>query len=641
MVIIMDCLSRLPTEILEQITSTLQPDDILTMCCVCRDWHSRCLPELYRNVSIDFIGTECTAGILAKHNPSTLKPQGYSTRSLSMSSERTINCKELETIAMACPFITSLHFVDEVFYRTMLDISALRNCGILRSQKYSIGHNGNAKGLPNYSKVILGLQFPPPYNQPLMYCKTAPSVTLAFCELMFQHHPHLKALSMALHLRPLKPELPPLLRILPAGLTDLTLDLGDCRLYTSFVDLIHDSCPQLTSLSLSIENDGILDPFVCSESDVEPINRSLKSFTLKCRELLCLGLWSWVYFLGKRYGQQLSTVHIYNNSRLEHPKTQTESMILDTFIPTFVEQHGATLRSLKMKNLDFSQAFWQSMKLRNHGIDVKLWDVTCLDTKTLYNRSYKEMHFLLDFLKPSIRQLRLSMAKMEGCFDGYAALFGQCPSLEHLHLERADDREVTPLFMLLQHCTRLRHLTLDHCTVGVVESQLSSIHGLRSLTFNRARFTCAEMNQALKYLPRLATFHIGVMSSTILHERSSDPPNAPPAVALTFPNPDMSIHISSIFMINLLDKSYITGTSTMVSARTAHSCDSWIFSRGEVAQVTEEYLQAGLMRQHILAYCLEFICDDLRYLKFKGRVLIKRGSVIPRYPKNTALDTAL
>ncbi|ORX58160.1 hypothetical protein DM01DRAFT_1405794 [Hesseltinella vesiculosa] len=633
-------LSLLPNEILQDIAACLCHNDIVILCCVCSSWHEHLLPDLYRQISFNVASPDLLATGLAKYNTSTSKPNGHHTREVHIST-RSFNPEHiflLDMTAVACPFITAVHF-NRFFRQTMQD---LYYDDYMASPTLSHNTKRSIPFLPSYSTAIKQLE-PPSKKQPggQSFIITA---TLTFYRLMYQSHPNVTNLTLAIgYDSPNASSQHLYSNIFHGALVNLTLDLEYQELTLERVELIHKCCPLLESLSIVSEKIQLI------QRDSVPTfttNQRLKSFSLSSTKFQGNCLWSWVWLVGKMYGQQLKAAHFSNTAYHVPYNFEDDAALAGTFMSVFIQQHATTLQSLEMNSMAFCYEFWQQIKAYTQGLSTKFLNVKCSGEPCRYGSTDRDTiglgELIVDVVKPSIQQLHIRLSRASDDFYGCTNLLRQCIHLQILHLTRTHHKNdaipaITSLAHLLLQCSKLKHLTLEYCTLDMDKDLLANKHFLTSLIFSNVAFTCTDLNRLLEHLPCLKTLNIDGFS-TIIHSNSSGPPDllAAPVFTLSIHNPEMSIRIDRDVRACLIPSyKQIPGYSQLISIINARKRHCWLISGNMVARMSEQDEQDHFGSQSnferinprfLTKYQLILDCKHpLRNLELGIITIVKRG----------------
>ncbi|ORX61746.1 hypothetical protein DM01DRAFT_1128789 [Hesseltinella vesiculosa] len=526
----MGCLSLLPNEIAQSIAENVAQDDILTLCCASRRLHELFLPILYRHVSVRSTDLHLVVAALTNNDRPGPQPQGHLLRTLTMTSYDASFIGYFDVIATACPLISALHFNG---------VPNHNNWKILVEKK-------RENGL--VSPPTIPDEIPRPYNDALQELvppesdtsaySLFPSMYMAFYQTVFQHHPLLTTLTADITYTAL--DLPTFVQLLPRRLTWFKLGLRGQALTFTDVNLIHERCPDL--VSLTFDSAGV------EHADLSQPPAVTMHYTLKELSIDMVGfchlLWYWLWFAGKKYGRQLETFRIGANGCYVKPE---HHFIASTIIPcssVFAKQHASTLKSLEIRNVGFRVELWRQMQ--KYTSNIKALKYSSWSTQAeIQGTGFSEM--LLTNVKPTIQHLEfvLPFAKHKGA--DLQALVGQCHRLTCLDLSFKHNQMTSKLqlALLLNDLRQLKTLTLSSCIVHI-PNYLRIGFCLTSLTLVSAEVSCTGLDTCLKSLTCLQTLNMRMC--TITYDHSLLPPNKHkfPNPSLAVPRPGMSICIDDL-----------------------------------------------------------------------------------------------
>ncbi|ORX58742.1 hypothetical protein DM01DRAFT_1333361 [Hesseltinella vesiculosa] len=491
-------ITDLPYEIIEVICSNLSQHDVFVLCFTCRAIQKQANRTLYKHVTFTSAGQLKTfAAALAKPSE-TMASFGHNTRSLTFAFYAGIDTSILDTITRACPFVIAVDF--NKCPMSMID-STFQSC---------------------YDAILLNYT-----------CLT--SLSLAFMRN-----------SCAKDFRLYTSKLPVSLVELSVGILKYDLSIGD-------VECIHERCPLLESLDFT----------ECIRLTELPVydlpsfkkNHVLKKLSFsKCYSEYLNG-WTWLWYVGKKYGCQLKEFQINNHYDLykQKPLTSHQQLLIHHSVITFVNQHASSLRVLKLNGLGLYAGIWYYMKK-----SIELGAVSSLSylefRSDIYKTDFDSKHgaslygLILEHIKPSICELVLSVVHRDVDVQELCRSLGQCNHLTSLTIwepTASKTRPKIPLPYLLNQCPQLMNLALKEC--GLDFSHVLMPHHLTSLTLWRISFTCDQLNNALAAMPRLRNLDLDIFTIDDHHDQQSIEHHEPRAALWNIPNPNMSITINSIF----------------------------------------------------------------------------------------------
>ncbi|ORX56408.1 hypothetical protein DM01DRAFT_1334893 [Hesseltinella vesiculosa] len=569
----MVCLSFLPHEIIQLIATHLSQDDIFTVCCVSRKLSKLFHPTLYGHVTLTSsrIFKQFSAAVTSTEGM-TSQPWGHLTRSLVISIPGAIPHQHLDTIAFYCPFITALQFEDVRLQDTMISLAKHKwDNSLFKSTT-------NSNQPRPYSQAIQDL---PIHDEITHHCEFLPLISLAFYEKLFQHHLHLTTLSIDIAFdHCLEADLPSFVRLLPKHLTDLTLDVRTHRLTFDVADLIQVRCPGLTSLSLAATD------VVYASLSPEPnltVNHVVKTFCLKSRDAPA-SLWFWLWYAGKKYGQQLQTLRIGTSQFHPAYYHHLVDQVIHPCASALAERHASTLQSLEMRNMGFMPEFWAYMHKHSDPTQPRLRHFAFSSSTGLNCNFGREpeasvCEAMLVFVRPCVEKLELGLWQTNDGFDLEGHL-GQCRRLKSLKITRKRLHKALQVSYLIQGLPRLRSLTLASCSLVVSHSLLPSVHRLTSLILENVKIAFADLHGLLQHLGHLKIFTM--TKSSIFHDDHlsiSINKDQVPSVSLVFPSVDMSISVSDLAINFKIEYPEIRGTSYQLVLRDAHQCHGWTIIR--------------------------------------------------------------
>ncbi|ORX61748.1 hypothetical protein DM01DRAFT_1332331 [Hesseltinella vesiculosa] len=624
------CLATLPNEIFSLINQHLSQDDRLTLCYVCRAWHNRFLPILYRHVTLQANRADTLAIALTSCNSPTLQPLGHLVRSLTLSTADPICLEHLEMISKACPFTTALAFDSQTFYASMERLASKRYFDSLLkvpNDSPALVNDDDLDSSLSYIEAIQQLKFPDTVKGPMPMTN---HVALAFFKVMFRLFPRLTTLDFPLYYLMFGvPRVPLFVDFLPDRLTDLTLK---CRLDLSFplVESIHDHCPLLESLSLTCR---FMKDIYIDTLSVIVMNHRLKSIAIIFDSTDGLSLWSWVWYAGKKYGQQLEAAHFNNANLFYTPAPEQAALVRHTFIPAFVQQHATTLRTLEMKNMAYSQEFWMQMEMQTKGRGTNFRTIDCWDDEILQGQGDEDSLGVTDKIatmaKVSIQRLCLNVCLMDSPFSDFARLLGQCPRLNTLHLAYASLKYSSiPLLHLLQACPQIQHLSLDCRTLALGKVPPEFCHRLVSLDLMyTVHLTSAELNCMLLFTPWLESLKITDSCITTYSEIDQLNSSSPPIFRWSLPNPGSNDSIDSLSLRFSPKRSPTAGSMQKVSITTTFADKTWAVRVSQITPLPQQKWleQCHLGTQVISGTSFELECNPIRFLEFNKTVLIRKG----------------
>ncbi|ORX58768.1 hypothetical protein DM01DRAFT_1381435 [Hesseltinella vesiculosa] len=541
---------RLPLKILELITDRLSPDDVLTFCCTSRDLSNHIVTLLYRHITLNSdTQLQYLINALYLHTSSNAKSFCHVTKSLTFCYRNiAINLQSLDIITRACPSLTTLDFFQSSWIWTTSRLAERYLTGATAAQT-----TNTYSGLIPYSRIENDLIIPKDAKRQ----RDIQAVILnAVCSTILHNHPHLTCLKMDLSTvqfeRSNSARLHNCLCLLPTGLTELTLRVMSWELTMDDVECIHDRCPRLEALDLdygNLDESGVAIPGYPSLER----NHVLKKLSLNIDGEKKY-FWPWLWYVGKKYGPQLASVHFNSPNCCADriPLTLEQMAIVDTCAFTFAQQHASTLRSLELTNMMIFDGFWNHMKSscdQSLLANVRMKNRYIAEESKAITIGSANSHLvrlsMLDYVKTWLHKLDLSVAGDAVKMDDILCAIRQCSRLTDLRVLGAHPLfQFVPLPSILDQCPRLHTYTME--MQRLLDTELwPTQHGLVSLKLENVAFKASHLNRALAALHSLRDLIIMGSSVSVSCDYSTTAKRTP-APKLTFLNPGMSLTIADL-----------------------------------------------------------------------------------------------